>query len=248
MREVLDTATSPDGKFRMTIYNDNSIRRDRLCMAKIINLNLGSPQLDENGATYYVATVEADLDDEKRVGPAIIWHYQITSNKLSLETFAEGAIVGLAIKIKSEDAGEATIELWSKERMEQLQGNNLIEENTTDFEVNEETPSQDESTFQDERDFDDMVEFYDQKKLLLKTNLIAAIESSPTYNQESSTTQDIELVRFIFHYSEKLRFGFLNDDNFEFEFLSENFINKEKYIEETCTKFIEELQEYFLIL
>jgi hypothetical protein len=118
MRKVVDSAVSANGKFRLTIFDDNTVRRDRLCTAKIISLNQNSPQENANGTIFYVATVEADLDGKKVVGSAIIWKNQLTSDKLPEGTFAEGATVGLAIQIKSEYAGNASIELPGANRID----------------------------------------------------------------------------------------------------------------------------------
>lgn len=112
MRKVIgQPVMSQDGKFRVTGFDDKSVRIDRLCTGKIISINEASPQENENGTIFYVATVEADLNGNKHVGSAIIWHNQLKSPKLPEGTFGPGATVGLAIQVKSKYAGNTSIEL-----------------------------------------------------------------------------------------------------------------------------------------
>lgn len=121
MRKVLGQQESPDGKFRITLFDDRSIRRDRLCTGKIINIDIDAPQTDEEGKVYFVSKVEADVNGKKHVGSAIIFNHQLYDSSLPKSSFCEGTLVGLAIEIRSENAGCARIELLSENKTKQLE-------------------------------------------------------------------------------------------------------------------------------
>ncbi len=101
------------GDYRLTIFDDGTTRKDRIAPGKIISINKteAARQTNENGIDYWLATVEADFNGVKQVGPAIIWDAQLTTTKLPADTFAPGANISIAIQASGEYAGNASIEL-----------------------------------------------------------------------------------------------------------------------------------------
>jgi hypothetical protein len=121
MRKVVDTETK--GRIRVTTFDDDTARIDGLVSGKILGINRERPQENSNGKVFYIATVEVEGG---QTGSAIIWENQLTTDKLPADTFADGASVRVAIQLKGDYAGNATIELpggrFSADLMNELLG------------------------------------------------------------------------------------------------------------------------------
>lgn len=106
MRKVVDQQTK--GRIRVTVFDDDTARVDGLTSAIIRGINMDRPQTNSNDKVFYIATVETT---DGQTGSAIIWENQLTTDKLPKDTFAVGANVRVAVQLKGDYAGNATVEL-----------------------------------------------------------------------------------------------------------------------------------------
>ncbi len=111
MRQIVDQETK--GNIRVTVFDDDTAKVEGLVSAKIMSINMDRPQTNSNQKVFYIATVKTDKGN---TGSAIIWENQLTTDKLPKDTFAPGAPVRIAIQLKGDYAGNATVELpWVRE-------------------------------------------------------------------------------------------------------------------------------------
>lgn len=106
MKKIVDQEIK--GKIRVTVFDDDTARVDGLVYATIDSINIDHPQKNENDKVYYIANVTTE-DGES--GRAILWENLLTSDKLPKNTFSVGTKVRVAIQLKGDYAGNATIEL-----------------------------------------------------------------------------------------------------------------------------------------
>lgn len=95
-------------EFRFTNFDEGEVRKDKILTARIIKVHweIGKGSTP-NGLEYWQATVEADLPNGSRRGPALLWDKLLFSE----ENLNEGSEIILAIICSGEDSGNAIIEI-----------------------------------------------------------------------------------------------------------------------------------------